>query len=86
MANQYITTDESLEKFQAKFNMKNTNNESLRNIAHKVIKSAEGCQPFNQYNPTVLAPKFSKENASSKKAPIPKNIKMALEYYNLMES
>jgi hypothetical protein len=82
MANQYITTDESLEKFQAKFNSKNIQKDQLqlRNDPQQ-IKSAEGCQPFNQV-------KTHKDSTTKKqkKASVPKNIKTALEYYNLMES
>lgn len=86
MANQYITTDESLDRFQTQVNEKNKKfnilkEEYVRNVNTTLKSKINTGNIFN----TLIEEKKHKANIESTMK-IPKNVARALEYYNFLES
>ncbi len=86
MANQYITTDESLEKFKTEVNEKNqkfhsVKDDYLRNVNTTLKSKIKTGKIFN----TMLDETKTKQKTTNT-IKIPKNVAKALEYYNFLES
>jgi hypothetical protein len=86
MANQYITTDDSLEKFKTEINEKNkkfhsVKDDYVKNLNNNLKNKIKTGKIFN----TMLDESKPKEKIINK-IKIPKNVAKALEYYNFLES
>ena len=81
LANNYITTDESLDQFKkaGKTNEKNQkiNQNTWKEIQQNDMKTAS--QSFKKISQKLL-------NVNNKEYTLPKNIEKAIEYYNILKS
>lgn len=99
MANQYITTDESLDRFQNRLKEKYLKSQNEvgqinylnSNPPRKIIDNKSFNQVFmnleNSNNLNIIANTASKTiTVKAITKSLPKNISRALEYYNIVES
>ena len=81
LANNYITTDESLDKFKRSGKSNDNNYKISQNIRKEIQQNdtKQISQSFKKISQKVL-------NVNNKEYTLPKNIEKAIEYYNILKS